>query len=65
VDSRLSVVSGDIVQRVDQEICERWRFMILECLCEFRRVPKILTGVHKTQNGFSFDFFRMIPQIWQ
>jgi hypothetical protein len=30
-----------------------------------RWVPKMFTGVHKTQNGFSFCLFRVIPQRWQ
>jgi hypothetical protein len=29
-----------------------------------RWVSEMLTGVHKTQNGFSLDFFRVIPQRW-
>jgi hypothetical protein len=28
-------VSGDLVQSVDQKICERWHFTISELLCEF------------------------------
>jgi hypothetical protein len=28
-------------------------------------VPKMLTGAHKTQNGFSLDFIRAIPQRWR
>jgi hypothetical protein len=66
------VVSDDLVQNVDRQICERWRFTILVLPCEFLQisctvlyqiitvgmghhkfhilwVPKMLTGLHKTQ----------------
>jgi hypothetical protein len=72
VVSQPSIVSNDLVQNVDQKICERWHFTISELLCEFpqisctvlykiitvrlgyhkfcaRRVPRLLTGVHKMQ----------------
>jgi hypothetical protein len=80
-----SVVSGELVQNVDQNICERQHFAILELSCEFPQiswsvlyeiitvglgchkfcakwVPKMLTGTHKTESGFGFDFFRVIQQ---
>jgi oligoribonuclease (3'-5' exoribonuclease) len=67
-----SLVSDDLVQSVDQKICERRRFTILELSCQLphissrvlyeimavrlsyhkfcaRWLPKMLTGVHKTQ----------------
>jgi transposase len=31
---RPSVVSDDLVQSIDQKICERWRFTISELSCE-------------------------------
>jgi transposase len=69
---RPSVVSDDLVQSVDEKICERRGFTISELSCEFlqishtalyeimivrpgyhkfctRWVPRMLTGVHKTQ----------------
>jgi transposase len=36
---RPSVVNDDLVQSVDQKICERWCFTISELSCEF---PQIL-----------------------
>jgi hypothetical protein len=35
---RPSVVSDDLVQSVDQKICERRRFTILEVTCEFPQI---------------------------
>jgi hypothetical protein len=51
----LSVVSVDLVESVNQKICERWRFTISELLCEFPQISrtvlyKIITvrlGYHK------------------
>jgi hypothetical protein len=42
VVGRSSVVSDDLVQSVDQEICERRRFIISELSCEF---PQISSNV--------------------
>jgi hypothetical protein len=33
-----SVVSDDLVQSFDQNICERWRFTISELSCEFPHI---------------------------
>jgi hypothetical protein len=46
---QLSVVSDDLVQSADQNICERWCFTISELLCEFPQISctvlyKIITG---------------------
>jgi hypothetical protein len=46
---RPSVVSDDLVQSVDQKICERWRFTIPEISCEFPQISRtvlyeIITG---------------------
>jgi oligoribonuclease (3'-5' exoribonuclease) len=38
---RPSVVNNDFVQSVDQEICERRRFIISEHLCEFPQILRI------------------------
>jgi hypothetical protein len=77
---RPSVVSDDLVQTVDQKICERRRFTISELSCEFPQisrtvlyktvtvrlgyhkfcatwVPKMITGVHKTQRMASAVIF--------
>jgi transposase len=35
---RPSVVSDDLVQSVDQKICERWSFKISELSCEFPQI---------------------------
>jgi hypothetical protein len=32
------VVHDDLVQSVDQKICERWRFTISELSCEFPQI---------------------------
>jgi hypothetical protein len=37
---RPSVVSDDLVQRVDQQICERRRFTISEISCEFPQISR-------------------------
>jgi transposase len=37
---RPSVVSDDLVQNVDQEICERRRFTISELSCEFPQISR-------------------------
>jgi hypothetical protein len=39
---RPSVVSDDLVQSVDQKICERRSFMISELSCEFPQISCIL-----------------------
>jgi transposase len=52
---RPSVVSDDLVQSVEQTMCERWRFTISELLCEFTQTSctvlcEIITvslGCHK------------------
>jgi hypothetical protein len=41
-NGRPSVVSDDLVQSVDQKICERWHFTISELLCEFTQILHIL-----------------------
>jgi hypothetical protein len=42
VVGRPSVVSDDLVQSVDQKICERRRFTISEPLCEFPQISRTL-----------------------
>jgi hypothetical protein len=37
---RPSVVSDDLVQSVDQNISERWRFTISELSCEFTNISR-------------------------
>jgi hypothetical protein len=75
---RPSEVSDDLVQSVDQKICERWWFTISDLVCEFSQIShtvlcKIITvrlGYHhkciqNAENGFGFDFYRSISQRWQ
>jgi transposase len=38
--SRPSVVSNDLVQTVDQKICERWHFTISELSCELPQISR-------------------------
>jgi hypothetical protein len=40
VISRPSVVSDDLVQSIDQKICERQRFTISELSCEFTQISR-------------------------
>jgi hypothetical protein len=55
VVGRLSVVSDDLIQSVDQQICERRHFTISELSCEFPQISctvlyEIITvrlGYHK------------------
>jgi hypothetical protein len=65
-------VSDDLVQSVDQKICERWRFTISEVSCKFPQISRsvlyeIITvrlGYHKVlsnmgsenAHGCLFDF---------
>jgi hypothetical protein len=35
-------VSDDLVQSVDQKVCEKQRFIISELLCEFPQTSRIL-----------------------
>jgi hypothetical protein len=57
---RPSVVSDDLVQSVDQKICERQRFAISELSCEFPHISRtvlyeIMTdklGYHKFCAGW-------------
>jgi hypothetical protein len=49
VVSQPSAVSDELVQSVDQKVCERWSFRISELLCEFPQIShtvlyKIITG---------------------
>jgi hypothetical protein len=34
-----SVLSDDLVQSMDQKICEQWHFTNSELLCEFSQIP--------------------------
>jgi hypothetical protein len=36
------VMGDDLVQSVDQKVCERRRFTILELLCEFPQISRTL-----------------------
>jgi hypothetical protein len=57
---RPTVVSDDLVQSVDQKICEIWHFTILDLLCEFSQMShtilyKIISvrlGYHKFCSKF-------------
>jgi hypothetical protein len=49
VVGRPSVVSDGLSQKVDQKICERWRFTFSEIFCEFPQIScivlnEIITG---------------------
>jgi hypothetical protein len=39
-NDRPSVVSDDLVQSVDEKICERWCFTISEVLYEFSQISR-------------------------
>jgi transposase len=51
---RPSAVSDDLVQSVDQEICERWRFTISEISCEFQQISRaILYAIITVRLGYN------------
>jgi hypothetical protein len=51
----LCVMSNDLVQSVDQQICEQWRFTISELSCEF---PQILCTVLCEIITFTLDYHK-------
>jgi hypothetical protein len=65
VADRPSVASADLVQNVDQKICERWCFTMSEHLYEF---PQISRTVHyeivTVRLGYYHKFFtRWVPKL--
>jgi hypothetical protein len=58
----LSVVSDDLVQSVDQKICERWRFTVLELLCEFPQISRtVLYEIITLRLGYQKFCARWVP----
>jgi hypothetical protein len=66
-----SLVSDNLIQSVDQQICEKWRFTISSLSCEFPQISltffyEIFTGqavqsvahacTQNADNGLGFDF---------
>jgi hypothetical protein len=59
-----SIVSDDLVQSVDQKICERWCFTISELSCEFSRIPcTLLYEIITVRPGYHKFCARWIPKM--
>jgi hypothetical protein len=64
VVGRPSVVSDDLVQSVDQKICERRRFTISELSCEFPENSRaLLYEIIAVRLGCYKFFARWVPKI--
>jgi hypothetical protein len=58
-----SVVSDDLVQIVDQKICERWRFIISELWCEFLYIScTVLYEIIRDRLGYHKFWARWVQQ---
>jgi hypothetical protein len=64
VVGRPSVVSDDLVQSVDQNICERWHFTISELSCEFPQISRtLLYEIITVKLGHHHKFYaRWVPK---
>jgi oligoribonuclease (3'-5' exoribonuclease) len=59
-----SVVSDDLVQSVNQKICERQSFTISELLCEFPKISRTLLYENITVRlGYNEFCARWVPKI--
>jgi hypothetical protein len=57
-------VSDDLVQSVDQNICERQRFTISELLCEFPQISStLLHEIITVRLGYHKFFTRRVPKM--
>jgi hypothetical protein len=58
------IVSDDLVQSVDQKICERLHFTILELLCEFPQISHtVLHEIITVRLGFHKFCTRWNPKM--
>jgi hypothetical protein len=61
---RLSVVSDDLVQTVDQKNCEKWRFTISEFLCEFPQIScTVLYRIIMVRLGYHMFCAKRVPKM--
>jgi hypothetical protein len=61
---QLSIVSEDLVQSVDQEICERRCFTISELLCEFSQIScALLCEIIRVRPDYHKFCTRWIPKM--
>jgi hypothetical protein len=61
--SQPSVVSDDLVQSVDQKICERQHFTISELLCEFPQILcTVLYKIITVRIGYHKFYTRWVPK---
>jgi hypothetical protein len=61
---RPSVVSDDLVQSVDQIICERWHLTISELLCEFPQIShSFLYEIFTVRLGYQKFCTRWVPEM--
>jgi hypothetical protein len=66
VVGRSSVVSGELVQSVDQKICEGRRFTISELSCEFPQISRTILyeiNTGKAVTSFAQDGFRKCSRV--
>jgi hypothetical protein len=57
-------VSDNLVQTVDQKICERWRFTISELSCEFPQIScTVLYEITTVRTGYHKFCARWIPKM--
>jgi hypothetical protein len=60
---RPSVVSDDLVQNIDQKICERRRFTISELSCEFANISRtVLYAIITDRLGYHKFCARWVQQ---
>jgi hypothetical protein len=61
---RPSVVSDDLVQNVDQKICERRRFTVSELSCEFSQISRtVLKETFTVRLGYHKFCARWFPKM--
>jgi hypothetical protein len=64
VVGRPSSVSGDLIENIDQKICERRRFTISEVSCEFPRISRTVLYEHITVRlGYLKFRGRLVPKM--
>jgi hypothetical protein len=59
-----SVVSADLIQSVNQKICERWGFTISELLCKFPQISHtVLYDIITVWLGYHRFCARWVPKM--
>jgi hypothetical protein len=64
VVGRPSVMNDDLVQSVDQRICETWCFTISDVLCEFPQIScTVLYGIITVRLCYHKFYARLVPKM--